>query len=85
MSTQLLDAIRQLNLKSGDEVELNVDGLPVTIRAGATAEPSVYAGQVMLLPWFDSPRQPAGIAKAVPGKLSPPDPVVVPNDEQEGP
>ena len=47
-------------------------------------EPSAYDGQVMLLPWFDSPRRPpAGVVHLRPGKLPPPDPVVIPNDEED--
>lgn len=85
MNAQLIEAIRQLNLKPGESFTVEVDGRRLVIRDQDAAEPSVYEGQVMLQPWFDSPRQPAGVVKARPGRLSPPDPVVVPNDEGEAP
>lgn len=85
MNTQLIDAIRQLNLKPGESLTVLVDGRTVEIRDRDAAEPAAYAGQVMMLPWFESPDPAGGRALARPGKLPPPDPVIIPNDEEGAP
>ena len=77
MNEQLIEAIRSLNLGPGESYTVEVDGRRLVIHDQDAAE--VYEGQVMLLPWFDSPRQPRGVAKACPGRLSPPDPVDIPD------
>jgi hypothetical protein len=82
MNAQLIEAIRQLNLKPGESYTVEVDGRRLVIHDEA-AEPSVYEGQVMMMPWFDSPRGPVeGTIHLRPGKLPPPDPVIVPDDEE---
>jgi hypothetical protein len=83
MNAQLIDAIRQLNLKPGESYTVEVDGRRLVIHEVDAAEPSVYEGQVMMMPWFDSPRQPAGVVKARLSEPSPPDPVIVPEDDAE--
>ena len=82
MNAQLIDVLRQLDLKPGESYTVEVDGRRIKILNDD--EPSAYDGQVMLLPWFDSPRRPpAGVVHLRPGKLPPPDPVVIPNDEED--
>ncbi|MBA4065951.1 MAG: hypothetical protein C0501_19980 [Isosphaera sp.] len=85
MNTQLVEALRQLNLKPGQTVTVQVEGDLLEIRKPPPDEPSAYSGQVMLLPWFDSPDPSAGTLVAQPGKLPPPDPVIVPRDDEEQP
>lgn len=83
MNTQLVEAIRQLNLKPGQTVTVEVDGLTVEIRNRDAEEPSAYAGQVMMMPWFEFP-DPVGMMVTVQmGPLPPPDPPIIPRDEVE--
>jgi hypothetical protein len=84
MNSQLVEGLRQLPLKPGESSKVEVDGRVFVIHEEGAEGPSVYEGQMMMLPWFDSPRHPAGTTLAVPGKLPPPDPVIVPRDEEEG-
>lgn len=80
MNAQLIEVLRQLNLKPGESYTVEVDGRRIKILNDD--EPSAYDGQVMLLPWFDSPDPAGGTVLARPGKFPPPDPVIVPNDEE---
>ena len=81
MNAQLIEAIRQLNLKPGETYTVEVDGRRIKIRDEDTAEPSAYEGQVMMLPWFESP-DPSRPIVLRPGKMPPPDPVIIPDDEE---
>jgi hypothetical protein len=81
VNAQLIEAIRSLNLKPGESSTVEVDGRVFVIRERDADEPSVYEGQVMLLPWFDSPNPSAGVLRAYPGKLPPPDPVILPEED----
>ena len=85
MNAQLIDAIRQLNLKPGESVSVEVDGhtVEVRLRPAGSDEPSAYEGQVMMMPWFDSPDPTAGTILALPGQMPPTDPVIVPHDGVE--
>jgi hypothetical protein len=80
MNAQLIEAIRQLNLKPGESYTVEVDGRRLVIHEVDAAEPSVYEGQVMMVPWFDSP-DPSRPIVLRPGQLPPPDPVIIPDDE----
>jgi hypothetical protein len=82
VNAQLIEAIRNLNLGPGESSTVEVDGRVFIIRERDRDEHSVYEGQVMMLPWFDSPNPSAGTILARPGKLPPPDPVIVPDDEE---
>ena len=72
---QLIDALRVL-AKPGETLTVQVDGRELTIRE--ELEPSVYEGQVMLQPWFDSPYPAAFTVVPRWGELPPTDPVEVP-------
>ena len=84
MNTQLVEALRQLNLKPGQTVTVQVEGELLEIRKPPPDEPSAYSGQVMLVPWFDSP-EPTRRITLTPGGLPPPDPVIVPDDGEDAP
>lgn len=77
---QLIDALRVL-AKPGEALTIEVDGRALTIQE--VLEPSVYEGQVMIQPWFDSPDPAAFVVEPRWGELPPPDPVDVPHDEEE--
>jgi len=82
MNTQLVEVLRQLKLKPGESITVDVDGQPLEIHFPDPVEPAAYVGQVMMMPWFDSPRQPAGTLLVQLGRLSPPDPPIIPSDEE---
>ncbi len=80
MNAQLIEAIRQLNLKPGESYTVEVDGRKLVIRDSDA--PEVYEGQVMMLPWFNSP-DPTRPITLKRGELPPPDPVIIPRDDEE--
>jgi len=82
MDSQLNEALRQLNLKPGQSHIVEIDGHTLEIHFPDPVEPAAYVGQVMMMPWFDSPRQPAGTLLVQLGRLSPPDPPIIPSDEE---
>jgi hypothetical protein len=77
---QLIDALRVL-AKPGETLTVQVDGRELTIRE--ELEPSVYEGQVMLQPWFDSPDTGCVTVMAKRGALPPTDPIDVPPHDEE--
>ncbi len=58
MNAQLIEAIRQLNLKPGEWSVVEADGHIVVGRGEDEGGTSIYEGLVMLSPWFDSPDPP---------------------------
>jgi hypothetical protein len=83
MNTQLIDAIRQLNLKPGESYTVEVDGRTLVIH-DTDAAPSVYEGQVMMVPWFEFP-DPTRPIRVSPGSMPPRDPVIIPEDFEDSP
>jgi hypothetical protein len=82
VSTTLTDALKQLDLQPGETRLISVNGYQVEVRR-LPAEPSDYADQVMLDPWFTIPDPPAvGTVIAQRGTVPLPDPPVVPPDDE---
>jgi hypothetical protein len=61
VSTQLVEAIRQLNLKPGQTYTVEVDGRAIDITPAASPRRELYEVQEMLVPWFDSPDPSGGV------------------------
>ena len=86
MSIPLVDALRMVNLEPGRVYRERVDGktFVVQLLPESDDEPTPeLAEQVMLLPWFEFPRSPAGTVQAKLGPVSLPDPPIIPADDDE--
>lgn len=96
MRNLLAEAVDELHLAPGQTYRAKVNGVEVqmyrpveppaeqvTPPSPPDEEPSQFADMVMLQPWFDSPPPQRVITvKARIGPLPPPDPVVIPPDDE---
>jgi hypothetical protein len=83
VNTQLVEALRQLNLQPGQSMRVEVDGKDFEVHVRGQDESSDFADCVMLQPWFTIPDPPAErIVRAKPGPIDLPDPPVIPTDEE---
>ena len=83
MHRSLAEALEHVELQPGQTYRETVNGRTVEVRVLETVPTSELADQVMLEPWFVIPDPPTvRMIRAIPGPVDPPDPPVVPEDEE---
>jgi hypothetical protein len=85
MNTSLNEALAHLNLQPGKPYRTTVNGQEVEVRVVEKPErdePSQFADQVMLDPWFVMPKPRIMVnMKAQFGSLPLPDPPIIPDED----
>jgi hypothetical protein len=82
MNPSLAEALAHLDLQPGRTYRETVNGRTIEVRVLDDEPTPELAAQVMLQPWVDFPFTPRLTIQAEPGKLPPPDPPGIPEEDE---